>query len=174
MRNVTPIDRDNPAPDPQAAKDDATDKPRDGHKPPPRKKMTALRVPDFSPGLKENTPVRPRPRPDSGIDKRTMDRLRRGKIPIEAVLDLHGMRQDEAHRRLVTFILSCWMNGTRMLLVITGKGTRSAEPGGVLRKQVPRWLHDAPLGEKVLTIQPAQPKDGGSGAFYVLLRRKRD
>lgn len=172
MRDVEPIARNTPGPDTHPLQHGtAEDKPEPS--PPPRKKMTAMPPQTPAPG-REPPPRQPRMRPESGIDKRTLARLKKGKTPIDAVLDLHGMRQDEAHRRLVTFILSCWMSGRRVLLVITGKGTRSPEPGGVLRKQVPRWLHDDPLGEKVLTIQPAQPKDGGSGAYYVLLRRRRE
>jgi len=166
MRDVTPIER-NTADTPEVQPPPETKQPSPSRiTAPPRTAQQSAQ--------NATPPPRPRKRPESGIDKRTLERLRRGKMPLEAVLDLHGMRQDEAHRRLVTFVLSCWMSGQRALLIITGKGTRSAEPGGVLRKQVPRWLHDDPLGEKVLTIQTAQPKDGGTGAYYVLLRRQRD
>lgn len=164
-RNVTPIERDVPP----SEKEQPVDK--RGKKPPTTRKVKAP-----APISSEPAPVlpKPRPRPESGIDKRSLDRLRRGKAQIDATLDLHGMRQDEAHRRLNVFVLDCWARGKRVLLIITGKGVRSAEPGGVLRKRLPQWLHDDPLGDKVLTIQPAQPKDGGSGAFYVMLRRRRD
>lgn len=80
------------------------------------------------------------------------------------------MTQDAAWRRLVSTIERAHRDGKRALLVITGKGSSG---GGVLRTTVPRWLTEAPLKPLVLAHAPAQPKDGGSGALYVLLRRKR-
>jgi DNA-nicking Smr family endonuclease len=54
--------------------------------------------------------------------------------------------------------------------VVTGKGLAH---GGVLRHMVPRWLNEAPNRERVLAFAPAQPKHGGGGALYILIRRKR-
>jgi DNA-nicking Smr family endonuclease len=105
-----------------------------------------------------------------GIDKRTAERFRKGQREIDGRLDLHGMSQDAAWRRLVSTIERAHRDGKRALLVITGKGSAG---GGVLRTTVPRWLTEAPLKPLVLAHAPAQPKDGGSGALYVLLRRKR-
>jgi len=110
------------------------------------------------------------PAPGTGIDRRSAQRLRRGDRPIEARLDLHGMTQEEAHRALAGFVARAWSGERRTLLVITGKG---GARGGVLRAAVPRWLGEAPNAGRVLAIAPAQPKDGGAGAFYVLLRRRR-
>ena len=58
------------------------------------------------------------------------------------------------------------------MLVITGKGAREGE--GVLRRAVPRWLGEPGCRARVLAVAPAQPRHGGEGALYVLLRRKRD
>lgn len=110
------------------------------------------------------------PAPASGIDRRSVQRLRRGERPIEARLDLHGMTQEEAHQVLAGFIARAWAAERRSLLVITGKG---GARGGVLRRAVPRWLGEAPNAGRVLAFVPAQPKDGGEGALYVLLRRRR-
>ncbi|HYG89002.1 MAG TPA: Smr/MutS family protein [Azospirillum sp.] len=107
------------------------------------------------------------------VDGRTADRLRRGKLEIDGRIDLHGMTQAQAHTALASFIHRAWHEGRRCVLVITGKGTFSAE-GGVLRRSVPRWLADAPLRSMVLAVQHAQPKDGGDGALYVLIKRRRD
>lgn len=120
------------------------------------------------------------PPPASGIDRRTQDKLRQGKFPIEGRLDLHGHTQDQAHNELIQFINNRFKRGQRCLLVITGKGSGSErEEGGwfesatgVLRREVPRWLADQPLAGKVITFTPAQPKHGGEGALYVYLRRK--
>ncbi len=108
-----------------------------------------------------------------GLDKRTRERLKRGQLPIEARVDLHGHTQDAAHRALSAFILGAHEAGIRCVLVITGKGMRPDGGTGVLRAQVPRWLNHTPNRDKILAFSSAQPKDGGDGAFYVLLKRKR-
>lgn len=125
--------------------------------------------------------VAPRPAPPAeplmehgsapGLDKRTQLRLRRGQIEIQGVMDLHGLTQVEAHRALQGFIEGAYNAGKRAVLVITGKGLT---PGsGVLRDAVPRWLNEDPLRKMILAFSHAQPKDGGEGALYVLVKRKR-
>ena len=101
-----------------------------------------------------------------------MDRLRRGRLRPEARLDLHGMTQDKAHRALNRFIAEAQSSGVRSIIIITGKG-RISEGGGVLRNQVPKWLNAPGIRPSILAFSPAQPKDGGEGALYVLLRRRR-
>jgi DNA-nicking Smr family endonuclease len=107
------------------------------------------------------------------VDARTMDRLRRGRLRPEGRLDLHGLTQDKAHRALNRFIGKAQASGLRSIIIITGKG-RVSEGGGVLRNQVPRWLNAPDIRPCVLAFAPAQPQDGGTGALYVLLRRKRN
>jgi len=107
-----------------------------------------------------------------GVDRRTSERLRRGRMDIEGRIDLHGMTQAAAHTALNGFIVQSHRFGRRVVLVITGKG-RIGQGGGVLRAEVPNWLNQVPLREKVLAFFPAQPKDGGGGALYVLLKRQR-
>ncbi len=118
-----------------------------------------------------------------GIDRRTALRLKRGQMAIEGRIDLHGMRQEEAHRALDGFIATSRAAGRRCILVITGKGARDGDDHrpfgapsapGILRRQVPRWLSDGTNREAVLAFATAQPQHGGSGALYVLLRRRRD
>jgi len=110
----------------------------------------------------------------TGLDRRSAERLRRGKRPVEARLDLHGMTQAEAHAALERFITRAAADGLRVVLVITGKG-RPEEVGGtgILQRAVPRWLAEPALAAQVLAIAPARPVHGGDGALYVLLRRKR-
>lgn len=128
-----------------------------------------------------------------GLDRRTAQRLTRGQLPIEARLDLHGMRQTEAHTALNRFIAQSYGSGKRCVLVITGKGKKKFNLGrfyhddpddhftgeqtsrpGVLRENVPQWLSRPPNGHLVLRTAPARPKDGGDGALYVYLRRKKN
>ncbi len=108
----------------------------------------------------------------AGSDARTMERLRRGRLRPQARLDLHGLTQDEAHRALVGFVVGAREAGRRCVLVITGRG-RASFGAGVLRAQAPRWLNTAPLRAHILGFAEAQPKDGGAGALYVLLKKKR-
>lgn len=107
-----------------------------------------------------------------GLDRRKAERLRRGKLPIEATLDLHGLRQAEAHRRLERFLAECQAAGKRCVIVVTGKGVHK-DQGGVLRAAVPRWLNEPPNRARVLSFDYAQQKHGGTGALYILLRRRR-
>jgi DNA-nicking Smr family endonuclease len=116
------------------------------------------------------------------LDLRTELRLRRGQMPIEARLDLHGYRQEQAHLALNDFITSSYRRGCRCLLVITGKGKGSLlardaameVQAGVLKQKLPQWLSMSPLSSIVLKVFPAIPRDGGSGAFYIYLRRQRE
>ena len=116
------------------------------------------------------------------MDARNEKRLKRGEMDIEARLDLHGMRQDVAHRRLRTFIMQSYDRGLRCVLVITGKGGVQGDDArrpwyesgrGVLRERVPEWLAEGDIGRAVLRVITAQQKHGGSGALYVLLRRHK-
>jgi len=104
----------------------------------------------------------------AGLDRANAERLKRGKHKIEARLDLHGMTQDEAHRALLGFVRSARAAGKRCVLVITGRGSFG---GGVLKAAVPRWLDEAEFRPHLLAIATAQPRDGGPGALYIMLRR---
>ncbi len=106
-----------------------------------------------------------------GLDKRTRLRLKRGQVDIQGVMDLHGLTQTEAHRALAGFLEGAQASGKRAVLVITGKGL---SPGsGVLRASVPRWLNEPALRRMIVAFSHAAPKDGGEGALYVMLRKKR-
>jgi DNA-nicking Smr family endonuclease len=107
----------------------------------------------------------------AGVDKRQAERLKRGRTEIEGRIDLHGMTLENAHRRLSDFLEDAQDAGKRAVLVVTGKGVR--EGTGVIRAQVPRWLNEPRLRPLVLAFEYAQPKDGGMGALYILLRKKR-
>ena len=117
--------------------------------------------------LKQVSPVDLRHGEKAGIDGSTQRRLFRGEVLIDLRLDLHGMTAARAHKQLIQSIILAAGDGCRCVLVITGKGS------GVLNGHVPNWLKQPPLSFLVLALAEARPKDGGSGAFYVLLRRKR-
>lgn len=119
-----------------------------------------------------SSPVAGTAHPGAGLDRNSDRRLKRGEMEIEARLDLHGHTRDAAHELLRVFIAREAEKGRRCVLVITGKG-RGDGPG-VLRAAVPQWLGEAPMRDDVLRFYPAQPRDGGAGALYILLRRRRD
>ena len=108
-----------------------------------------------------------------GLEKRTQLRLRRGQVAIEARLDLHGMTQSQAHDQVYRFLECARNNGLRTVLVITGKGLRRDGQIGVLRSAVPRWLNEPPLRDWIKAFDYAAPRDGGEGALYILLRRRK-
>jgi DNA-nicking Smr family endonuclease len=127
-------------------------------------------------------PVRPPergPQP-AGLDRRTTRQIGSGRMEIEARIDLHGMRQSEAHDALRRFLIRAHAADKRLVLVITGKGGPARaedELGyeierGVLRRNVPRWLEEPELGAIVVGYSPAAVRHGGEGALYVRLRKR--
>jgi len=113
-----------------------------------------------------------KPAPVPRLNRRLKQRLGRGRIAIDACIDLHGLTQAEAFGQLTAFLRRARREGARIVLVITGKGVMGAGDGrGVLRRQVPLWLSSAGLREGVIAFAPAHAEHGGSGALYVRLRR---
>jgi DNA-nicking Smr family endonuclease len=115
----------------------------------------------------------------SPIDRRTVSRLTRGSVAIDARIDLHGMTQQAAHGRLARFLREAQADGARVALVITGKGRPAddeapfREDRGVLRRAVPEWLASAAMRPFVVGFGEAGPAHGGGGALYVRIRRAR-
>lgn len=114
------------------------------------------------------------------LDRRTDEKLRKGKMPIDGTLDLHGLNQTQAHKALENAILRAVNQEKRCLLVITGKGNTGktsenwlSPSKGVLKLRVPEWLEAPPMSYHVLKFVTARPNHGGSGALYVYLRRNR-
>jgi DNA-nicking Smr family endonuclease len=136
-------------------------------------------------------PPQPRPQPKTvkpapaarseSLDRQTARQLERGRLAVEARLDLHGMRQREAHAALRRFLKSAQGKGYRHVLVITGKGAAADETRpfyegderGVLRQAVPHWLTAPDLAYVVLSYSEAPRRLGGEGALYVRLRKAR-
>jgi len=106
----------------------------------------------------------------AGIDRVSARRLHAGKLAIDSQIDLHGLSQNQAHTQLTRFLLSASARGDRTVLVITGKGKAGQ---GVLRSQLPVWLKQPPLDRLIIAIDHAVQRDGGAGAYYIRLKRKR-
>lgn len=102
-----------------------------------------------------------------GLQQKLVRRLRRGQIPVAAEADLHGMRIHQAQSLLEDFLGECRERGHRCVRVIHGKGLGSRDGRAVLKWEVDRLLraHGA-----VMAFCSAQPRDGGTGAVYVLLK----
>jgi DNA-nicking Smr family endonuclease len=113
-------------------------------------------------------PVSRRAHPVAAIEPGRRRRLDRGRDPPAAVIDLHGLNQDQARATLTGFILRGWAEHRRTILVITGKG---ALGDGVLRRRVPEWLGEPPLRQIVAGLSEAHRRHGGEGAIYVALKR---
>jgi DNA-nicking Smr family endonuclease len=133
--------------------------------------------PPAKPALKTAAKSAPAPRGET-LDRQTARRLERGHVAVEARLDLHGMRQREAHAALRRFLKSAQGKGYRHVLVITGKGAEPAarrsfyedDARGVLRSAVPHWLAAPDLAQVVVSYSEAPRRLGGEGALYVRLR----
>lgn len=129
---------------------------------------------DLAPSIAERLAQQP-----VRMDHKTHRQMTRGKIEPQARIDLHGMTVSQAHGALTGFVLRAAADGKRLVLVITGKGKPAADDGpipqrqGVLRHQVPTWLAQPPIGALVMQVTPAHLRHGGSGAYYVYLRRAR-
>lgn len=130
-------------------------------------------------------PTRAAVPPLADFDRKAVRRIRRGSIEIDARIDLHGMRQDEAHGALRSFLHACQGRGLRWVLVITGKGrfgrdedssghwSGAGSERGVLRRAVPRWLAEPDLRAITVSYTSAALHHGGEGALYVQLRARR-
>jgi DNA-nicking Smr family endonuclease len=116
--------------------------------------------------------------PIVGIDRRMRTRLSRGSLDVDARLDLHGLTQSLAHQRLRRFLEEAQANGSKLVLIITGKGKPADDVGlseerGVLRRAVPGWLSGTEFRHLVASFDEAGRRHGGGGALYVRLRKKR-
>lgn len=125
------------------------------------------------------------PPPLAGFDRRTAQKLGRGLVEPQARLDLHGTNLEDSRIALLHFLAGRRAQGVRMVLVITGKGAspyarhtlhgqsyfHAPEREGKLRRELPRWLEEAQFRIHVVGFQPAHPRHGGGGAYYVRLRK---
>lgn len=104
----------------------------------------------------------------TGLQHRVLKQLKRGDIAVEASLDLHGQFIEEAGKSLTLFLGEAQSVGCRCVIVIHGKGTRSAAGRPVLKTQVNHWLRESPA---VLAFSSTQPRHGGTGSVYILLKK---
>ncbi len=179
-RSVQPLRPVRAAPDAIAPPPAAPVPPPEPALPDPPAAPRARRAP---PGAPIRPMAPPPPPPLAALEPKVRRRLNRG-AEVDARLDLHGLTQAAAHRRLRLFIMEAQAMGHTLVLVITGKGAREdddlsnwrggLEGGrGVLRRIVPEWLTDSALRPFVVGFEPATRTHGGDGALYVRIRRRR-
>jgi len=96
-------------------------------------------------------------------------RVRRGRISINRRIDLHDMTREQAEAALFNLVRTAYAKQERCLLVITGKGLRL---NGVLRQNLPHWLNAPDIRPMIASYAQAHIKHGGTGAWYVFLKRK--
>jgi DNA-nicking Smr family endonuclease len=152
----------------------------------PKSSATPSVVSTPAPSQTRSHPVTPRkpPRapslPLAPLGRRLKQRVARGREPIDARLDLHGMTQQEAHAALLRFLHRAQASGVKTALVVTGKGLRKSSSSdgsdadykpGVLKRQVPLWLALPEFRLLVVGFDDAHVGHGGEGALYVRLRR---
>ena len=103
----------------------------------------------------------------TGLQFKTQKQLRQGKIIIDDHLDLHGLTISEARKTLLDFIQFAQKQQIRCILLVHGKGYRASTQKPVLKNKVNSWLRQHP---DILAFSSAQPKDGGTGALYIILK----
>lgn len=106
----------------------------------------------------------------SGIQNRQFRKLRTGEYSIQSELDLHGYTVQAARPALLAFLNDAQDRGHQCVRIIHGKGHRSSNKGPVIKSMVNRWLRQC---DSVLAFHSALPRDGGTGAVYVLIKRRR-
>lgn len=107
------------------------------------------------------------------VDKLLFRRLRRGELHIDGQCDLHKLTTSEARERLEANLKRLHDLGDNVVLVVHGKGTHSPRGESILRGEIAAWLSQGPASVYVNAFATARDEDGGEGALYVLLRRKK-
>lgn len=105
------------------------------------------------------------------VDPNTMKQLKSGELTIQSHLDLHGYTKQSAEQALTSFLLNAHALGQRVVLIIHGRGLKSSE-GPVLKEHLVWWLTTGRLSHLILAFCSSRPCDGGTGALYVLLKRR--
>lgn len=116
------------------------------------------------------------------LDKKVHHKLKNGQLKPSRILDLHGLRYEEARSKVIVFINTVFQQNQRLVLIITGKGKKPGttlsfyeeERNGVLKQALPSWLKSNQVKAFILNITPAHVSHGGDGAVYVYLRKNKN
>jgi DNA-nicking Smr family endonuclease len=108
-----------------------------------------------------------------GLDPRVLRQLRAGEFSIQDHLDLHQLTRQEARERVERFLHDSILHGKRCVLIIHGRGLGSKDHVPVLKNALRAWFQRSGVRKQILAFTTARPCDGGSGAVYVLLRKRQ-
>lgn len=173
-QTVTPLHPPRAAP--IAAPASAAPEPPDPPAPPPGR--IKGRIPPPRPLGQTPPPAPVRPLTSHGLDSSWDRKLARGAIDPDVTIDLHGMNLDQAHARLIGGIGQALAMGSRVILLIAGKSRPHGEHDlrgerrGAIRAKLLDWLAHSPHAGSIAAVRPAQPRHGGSGAVYIVLRKR--
>jgi len=107
-----------------------------------------------------------------GFSRKLMKKLKRGELPVQSHIDLHGLTKQDAEATVRDFLLESFKSGMRCVLIVHGRGLNSPESLPVLKEGLPQWLNRGRVRKVVLAFATARPYDGGTGATYVFLRKR--
>ena len=147
--------------------------------PPPPPRKVRGRVPPPLPVVPPKPMPSPRALTSHGLDSSWDRKLTRGSIAPDVTIDLHGMTLDMAHARLNGGITQALAMGARVILLIAGKHrphddhAARGERRGAIRAKLLDWLAAGPHAANIAAVRPAQPRHGGAGAVYIVLRKGR-
>lgn len=159
MQDVTPLKHDRVINHPRTTSKKNVHRPEQNQLPKDGRRFSTENVPECDIILGFERP---------GVQKTLVKKLRQGKMPIEISLDLHGYTAEEARSAMIEFMHYCQQEKFRVVCIVHGKGFGSDKKKPVIKPLVNKWLREL---DEVLAFTSAQPKDGGTGAVYVLLRR---
>ena len=113
---------------------------------------------------------------NSIIDRNLLKNIKKGKMKVNAVLDLHGKKVKESKVSVYNFIKYNYEKSNRLLLIITGKGKRlGVEEGwkgkGVLKSMLPNWLNSIALSKYIVWFDNAPKDQGGDGALIIYIKK---
>jgi DNA-nicking Smr family endonuclease len=107
-----------------------------------------------------------------GFNRKIMKKLKRGELPVQDYVDLHGLTKQGAEEEVKNFLLRSYKTGLRCVLIVHGRGLNSPDSFPVIKEGLSTWLGRGPVRKIVLAFATARPYDGGTGAIYVLLRKR--
>ena len=142
---------------------------------------SSFQIKNFDEGyVKKNKKILERPKIFS-LNKKTLKKIKKNSVRPDKILDLHGKSQIEAKNMIFNFIINCYRNNDKFLLIITGKGSKISDENlflekgsGVLKRNFPKWIKEDYISKYIISSSLAHDINGGEGAFYVFLKRNKN
>ena len=103
------------------------------------------------------------------LDSKIKKQIKNNKLNFDAIIDLHGKTEVQAHESIKNFIKECYFNNLKSIMIVTGKGTNSK---GKLKLKTPLWLKSEDLSKYVVGFETMPHNKGGEGALFVQLKNR--